>query len=386
MNDVSNANHSLERKTSLPSRELYSRERAMASLYVRTLSGPLFYVAGTLLVASVGDYLWPPRAVMWLPIVAFLILGVLRWRHRVPPAVESAAQADAWLRWHWGLVDAACVIWCGALIAVCQIERGPTTTVFVAAIATIAYATALCEFACFERWQPSLGIAVLILPAVALFFWQLPALRSIGVAILIYGIYLLGPQLGRRMRDYEAQMAIEYDLLSSRSEMARLARCDALTGLPNRLEYQEVMGWLWKQSRRQAATVTMLVIDVDHFKAVNDKFGHDGGDVCLKHVAAVLRRCFRRESDLVARVGGEEFAVVLPNTTTDTARRLANDFRLMLAATPFEFDGERHLVTASVGVASSSNAEDTTPDALFSRADAACYDAKHNGRNQVAQR
>jgi diguanylate cyclase (GGDEF)-like protein len=258
--------------------------------------------------------------------------------------------------------------------------------VFVAATATIAYATALCEFACVERWQPSLGIAVMILPAVALFMWEMPVLRGVGVAMLLYAVYLLGPQLGRRMRDYEAQMAIEYDLLSSRAEMARLARCDPLTGLANRLEYHEVLGWLWKQSRRQAATVSMLVIDLDHFKVINDRFGHDGEDACLKHVAAVLRRCFRRETDLVARIGGEEFAVVLPNTTIEAACRLANDFCLMLATMPFEVEGVSHSVTASVGVASSSNAGGTTPDALFSRADAACYDAKHNGRNQVVQR
>ena len=380
------ADPSFAGRAPLPSRAQYSRERAMASLYVRTLSGPLFYVAGTLLTASVGGYLWPPRELAWIPVLAFLVLAVLRWRHRVPSAIESAARADTWLRWHWGLVDAACFIWCGVFIAVCLIERGPSTTVFVGAIATIAFATALCEFACVERWQPSVGIVVLILPAVALFAWRLPALRSVGVAMLIYGLYLLGPQLGRRMRDYEAQMAIEYELLSSRAEMARLARFDALTGLANRLHYQEVVAWLWKQSRRQPVAVSLLVVDLDHFKAINDRFGHDGGDICLKHVAAELRRCFRRETDLVARIGGEEFAVVLPHTTLEAACRLANDFRRALATTPFGVEGASHAVTASIGAASAPDAAATTPAALFASADAACYDAKHNGRNQVVRR
>ncbi len=153
---------------------------------------------------------------------------------------------------------------------------------------------------------------------------------------------------------------------------------DPLTGLPNRREFNErleerMAGW----SRRREP-FSLLLLDVDRFKKLNDEYGHLAGDQVLAAIGRALRGAVRRE-DAVARYGGEEFAILLPNTSLDQAIHVAQNVRGAVAATTVEHNGERFAVTLSGGLAMIGDKERS--DSLIQRADAALYTAKDAGRN-----
>ena len=169
-------------------------------------------------------------------------------------------------------------------------------------------------------------------------------------------------------------------LAASARAMEKLAYSDALTGLPNRRAGTERLEAEFLRSRRSGAPWSVLMVDVDHFKRVNDTFGHDVGDLVLQHVAKVLKSS-ARATDLVARLGGEEFMVVLPDTNLEDARLVAEKLRAALEANPAPQAGR---VTASLGLACCGTG-DASAEAVLKRADEGVYRAKTAGRNRVAE-
>jgi diguanylate cyclase (GGDEF)-like protein len=160
---------------------------------------------------------------------------------------------------------------------------------------------------------------------------------------------------------------------------------DALTGLYNRRAFEERLAVLWEQSALTAAPVAALMIDIDHFKRVNDTLGHQEGDRCLVAVAHEIQRSIRHEQDFVARYGGEEFVVLMASANEAEARASAERIRSRVNDLAVFGSGPRqHSVTVSVGVAVMHPAmSDATPAALIASADAALLSAKRIGRNRV---
>lgn len=172
-------------------------------------------------------------------------------------------------------------------------------------------------------------------------------------------------------------------LQTQHQELQRLTRLDGLTGLFNRNTVLELAQQELTRAQRYGTPTSVLMLDIDHFKQVNDHWGHPVGDAVLRHVAALLGHSVRG-SDVVARMGGEEFMLLLPQTAEAMARQLAEKIRLRIAATPTPLDGQSILVTVSVGVASTSAADNRDFDHLYLEADKALYQAKQGGRNRVA--
>ncbi|MFZ5668009.1 MAG: PleD family two-component system response regulator [Pseudomonadota bacterium] len=162
-----------------------------------------------------------------------------------------------------------------------------------------------------------------------------------------------------------------------------LAVTDQLTGLHNRRYMEGQLGALVKRAAHGGDPVSALMIDIDHFKKINDNFGHDIGDEVLREFAVRLASNVRA-IDLPCRYGGEEFTVIMPGARLEDAHRVAERIRLHVAGSPFRVAGGRELltVTISVGVAATLGGEDT-PDGLIKRADEAVYEAKASGRNRV---
>jgi diguanylate cyclase (GGDEF)-like protein len=170
-----------------------------------------------------------------------------------------------------------------------------------------------------------------------------------------------------------------------RSGHRRVALRDALTGVANRRQFDESLGEEWARGRRTRAPLALLLVDIDHFKRHNDRYGHQAGDECLKVVAATLAAQARRADDLVARYGGEEFAVLLPSVDARGAEALAERMRSAIEAIrlPYMDAAARRHVTASIGVAAVVPSGSAAPAQLVSAADEALYRAKAVGRNQV---
>jgi diguanylate cyclase (GGDEF)-like protein len=176
-----------------------------------------------------------------------------------------------------------------------------------------------------------------------------------------------------------------YDLTLRNLELDELTRRDPLTGLCNRRAYD---GWLasaWAQEGARQGRLGLIVIDVDKFKEYNDFCGHDAGDSCLKTIAVCLRDQLRGTSDRVARLGGEEFAIILPGLSEETCADIAERVRLAVQRLdlPHLALGLNGLVTISCGVASHAVLPGGDPASLFQAADAALYQAKVFGRNRV---
>jgi two-component system, cell cycle response regulator len=169
-------------------------------------------------------------------------------------------------------------------------------------------------------------------------------------------------------------------LLETQRELARQVLTDTLTGAMNRRAVLDRLSQELARSRRDGTTIGVGMIDVDHFKRVNDSMGHASGDAALREV---VRRCVDslRPYDLFGRMGGEEFLIVIPNARYADLRGVLERMREAVSASPFDLDGARVPVTVSVG--GTINGGETSLDAIIRRADAALYQAKREGRDRV---
>ena len=163
-------------------------------------------------------------------------------------------------------------------------------------------------------------------------------------------------------------------------EQRQKALIDPLTGLPNRAAWSERLEHEIQQWQQHGNTLSLAMLDLDHFKRINDSYGHLAGDKVLKIIATVLRKCLRG-SDFIARFGGEEFVLLLPATPPAVGAKLLETLRAAIEACPFHFKGERVTITISMGLASFRVGEHS--DLVLKRADQALYRAKNAGRNRV---
>jgi diguanylate cyclase (GGDEF)-like protein len=172
------------------------------------------------------------------------------------------------------------------------------------------------------------------------------------------------------------------ELQLKQRELQRMTRLDGLTGLYNRSTFVDLARQELARAQRQSSSTTILLLDLDFFKLVNDTWGHPAGDAVLKNVAVVANSTVR-VTDLVGRLGGEEFIILLPNTSLEAARRLAEKLRRNLEHSHVAWEKAVIRTTVSIGVASTSAAEKLDFDHLYSAADKALYIAKEKGRNRV---
>jgi diguanylate cyclase len=198
---------------------------------------------------------------------------------------------------------------------------------------------------------------------------------------------VLSKQLEGYTRNLEQKIAERTrDLSKANKALKRLSQQDALTGLPNRREFDRVLNEEWKRHYRNKDSLSLLICDIDNFKEMNDHFGHDVGDESLRKFGQVIKASMHRTTDHPSRIGGDEFAVVLPETDLAGAAKLADDIcenirKLGITHAPL---AAHDVVTASIGVATLVPESENNSIILFRKADKALYTAKQQGRDQAA--
>jgi diguanylate cyclase (GGDEF)-like protein len=176
----------------------------------------------------------------------------------------------------------------------------------------------------------------------------------------------------------------EEELRTANARLAELAATDGLTGIANKRQFKEQLDVEWRRAIRSGTPVALILLDVDHFKKFNDRYGHIAGDECLERVAGALKKACRRPGDMAARTGGEEFAVLLPGAQMEDAVAIAESVRLAIRSLRIPHaDSATGLITASLGVASLMPSAGQSTLVLLNAADSALYRAKHHGRNRV---
>jgi diguanylate cyclase (GGDEF)-like protein/PAS domain S-box-containing protein len=187
------------------------------------------------------------------------------------------------------------------------------------------------------------------------------------------------------VRDITNRMAVEEELDRAFRLVENQAMIDGLTGIANRRRFDETMDREWRRAMRDHTPLSLLMIDVDHFKLYNDIYGHISGDVCLREIASAAQGVLHRSSDLLARYGGEEFIVVLPSTDSDGALLLAEQIRsaVELRSLPHSGNPPHAVITVSIGCATSILDYDAPRNSLLQAADDALYVAKSAGRNRI---
>ncbi len=291
----------------------------------------------------------------------------------------------------------------GGLIA----GAAATHSVILTAYFTFSVAVALPLIVfLFTSAEPGLNMFGLILGVFVIFLsftaYRLNKLVGKSLSLQFDNLELLAElekeknQVNSLYKDLEIDLAkcklAEEQLTREKEKAEQLAQSllaistlDGLTGIPNRRHFDSIIAREWNRASRTNTPLSLILCDIDHFKAYNDHYGHQKGDNVLVRIANLLQENARREGDLAARYGGEEFVVVLPATSVDNARMIAEQMRVAIEelSIPHKFSPSENIVTASFGVATLSPRPDQHLGELIAKADKAMYQAKQKGRNHV---
>jgi diguanylate cyclase (GGDEF)-like protein len=215
----------------------------------------------------------------------------------------------------------------------------------------------------YSSWLVAFFSAVLVMAL--LYRWRLRVLR-----------YQQG-ELMRLVRERTQQLE------EANRKLAQISYLDALTGVANRRSFEEELTMEWRRATRTGSRLSLLMIDLDGFKPYNDALGHQAGDAGLRDVARVIDEAVKRAGDIVARYGGDEFAVLLPDTEGVGAAALGERIRATIEERGIRDPVTQRGITVSIGVATMTGAEDGEASSLVRAADSALYQAKRKGRNLV---
>jgi len=205
---------------------------------------------------------------------------------------------------------------------------------------------------------------------------------SVGIIFLVYwlGMYAVTKN---QHREYWQGLRASFLLKEQAVKLKQLNTMDGLTGLKNRMFFDQALKQEMKRALRFQSHLSLLFVDIDYFKKINDVHGHLAGDECLRRLSNLLKELVRRDTDTVARYGGEEFAIILPDNNRERALIMAEKIRHEVEAMKVIYDETHIPLTVSLGVSSIVPELGTPEEAFIERADNNLYKAKHNGRNQV---
>jgi len=348
---------------------------------IRTPLGGIYYLLAWSLTWGFSN---EPTALLipgLLGVAIFALLLALRLLHRLPDEQTPAALRH-WLNQHWLLILGTALAW-GMAHTLAQTHPLFGSPMLIATLSTIAFSTALAFTFPMRKRRAILALLLLYLPGLFGLALDWQAHHAIVITLGFYLSYLL-LALHRSHREYHNTLKLELQLLDQQERLDQLSRTDSLTQLGNRYQFNSLFPVMVANAQRQNQPLSLVLLDIDFFKRINDEYGHACGDACLSAFAERMRQNFRRDSDALLRLGGEEFGILMPNTPLGKARQLAEEFRQELEREGFNIQETRLPLTASLGVGCYDLRRDDSAEAFFKRVDDALYKAKSSGRNRLA--
>lgn len=312
--------------------------------------------------------------------VLFSLLGLLAWLASPP-----RRSMPLWYMQLLTMLGSALVLGFG--IAITGADQQVTSSITPFLMASVATALLI-------LLRPSLAVILYILALAAFELTmaltqaspqlrlsnQMGGLTICGIGLVLSFILWHGHVRNLRQREFLRQQRLELE--EKNRQLEYLAGHDPLTGLFNRRQFDQLVGMELSRAARQPAPISLLMVDLDHFKFINDRYGHPLGDEVIRHTATLLRN-YTRTGDSVARLGGEEFLLLLPDTSQPQARVIAEKVRRLLEETPLPMKDGLLYLTASFGIACLEAGVPGTYEGLYAAADKALYRAKASGRNRV---
>jgi len=362
---------------------LNREQQALLEFIKRTKRGAFLHLPLWLFMGVCVDMSAAHPLLFWGNCAAFSLVTA--------PRIFLARRADALVERHRkaarrilrALVFIPCLQW--SVLATLSTFEGPLHALMLPLqFTTVGLATAgtvvLAVDSLIRIWYPILAVIPL---GIAIPIAQ-PGPMSLLLALMIVSMVLYVAAASRVVHDDYWAALNSRTLLEKRAKaLETLSNTDVLTQIPNRLHFEDCLQQAWAHAARESEPLSLLLVDLDHFKRINDTYGHAIGDDCLKAAARSLTFGMLRETDLVARWGGEEFIVLLPDTDRASAQAVAERLLDGVGSTVIPCPGGIINLACSIGVATRYPDGRRDPSSLINEADRALYQAKSQGRNRV---
>ncbi|WP_353631415.1 diguanylate cyclase [Pseudomonas canadensis] len=335
------------------------------------------YLAAVMLCWLCWDRFDHQVILVWLAVLAVTSLVriqmFMEW-FRCPNAERTP---DRWERRYWVTLMLSAATWGVGALAVMPTDDRLSQVLVMLFTVGMSVSAVSCYSA--YRYMTLASMAVVLLPCTVWLLFQPSSMQvGIAIAVLVFSTFVVSAT--RKLSDaLEKAFRLTRQMERAHNISTRAAQTDELTGLMNRRAFFERAQVLYAQCRHNQQPLCALMMDMDHFKEINDTYGHQAGDQVLRQIGGVISASFR-QADVYGRLGGEEFAVLLPNTSLETARDIAEQLIKAISGLASE---PVHGLSASLGVAST-HTQDQDLQGLMNTADKALYRAKAQGRNQVA--
>ncbi len=394
--------HEFTNSSGLSSTEIdrWVLQKKVSLLYSNQSQSWVLSVLASMLIAFLAiDAGLHMKGIAWW-LVFLIATGLRTWNtHRFSTEYNKGQELDfdLWMkRFKLHTFVVACIWGTGGMVIGAELEPLYQVYVFIVLLGVSAAAIPLMGFVLSVMlfFQVPTTIPYLVYLAVVLGHEGI-------ILVYMFGLYLVGVIYAVRRMDqnlsdnlslqYEKTQLVDtlsesnQELQHANEQLETLSQKDALTGLYNRRYFENKLDSEWKREGRDRKILSLMVVDIDYFKLYNDTYGHAEGDECLKSVADVLSAALHRPADIVARIGGEEFVVLLPDVDANGANSVSQQMHAQLrqASLIHATSPLGDYVTISIGIASVVPSRDATPLGLFKAADEALYRAKSMGRNQT---
>lgn len=357
------------------------RQKALRDFVLRSKRGLFLHLPLWLMMSLSVDMAAKSPRVFWINCAGFLLVAVVRlaFIRRSAALINSRPERAQWI--FRVLAFLPCFQW--SVLSALSTQDGilhPLMLPLMLVVSCLATAgtVVLSIDRCVQVWYPLLALS----PSSIGLLLPLPEPMRFLYATMGFFVNLYVFPITRVVHnDYWAALDAR-ELLEDRARsLESLSTTDALTQIPNRLYFERCLEQAWVQGDQQPLSI--LLIDLDHFKSINDTYGHAVGDECLKAAARAMAGGMLRTTDKVARWGGEEFVVLLPNTDRHVAQRIAQRVLQDVARTKIPYPGGLVSLACSIGAATLRPSRSREPKCLIDEADRALYEAKSQGRNRV---